>query len=120
VKSAVRWYHVALTLFALLWVTGALTGCAHFRANPWQPELGSSAHIKIVNGLAQACGVMVQTLEPGATPWHLGIVAAHDSATFRLPYADQKVDVTVCGWPETIYVDGPGTWTMTLHAKKES
>lgn len=98
-------------------VTLVISGCAHFRQDPWIP-IAASAQLKVVNTSDQPCPVVVDA-EDGRH-WTPGSVAPHDSVTWRLPVADEKVVVQVCGFKAQFTVDGPYTWTARTTLKQQT
>lgn len=97
---------VALVLLAAA-CASAMKGA---EGNPWW-KLGGEPVIKVVNLLEQSCKVVVQSREGELR--ELGLVAPADSASWRLPFADQQVAVHICGATTVLDVDGPATWTLT-------
>jgi len=100
-----------LLVFAFCW-----GGCARsFKANPWW-ALGTAPTLKVVNLLDESCKVVVSTRD-GAIR-ELGVVAAADSVTWKLPFAEQKIAVHVCHATSVLDINGPYVWTLVARRPK--
>lgn len=84
---------------------------------PWT-AVGSSAYVETVNNSRLDLPVVVRAPAVDSTERYLGMVPKCGHVRFKLPYVDTKVILTLGSVSDTMNIDGPGVWTVTIFDQK--
>jgi hypothetical protein len=105
----------ALTIGGLLFVNH-YDGSTALR--PWS-TVNPNAYLDAVNNSRVDLPVVVRAPAVDSATRYLGMVPKCGHIRFKLPYADTQIILTIGSVNDTMTIDGPGIWSITIFDSKD-